>query len=68
MKLIIHGFHCESCVRLSTLRLKKLPGVQRAEVQPDGHAELIASRDIPLQEIQQAFSDTEYTVEADSNN
>lgn len=66
MKFTIKGFHCESCVRLSTLRLKKLAGVQEVRINPeDGRTELLASREIPLQEIQQTFSDTEYTVEAD---
>ena len=62
-KFKLNGFHCESCVKLATMRLKKIEGVQEVEfADADGNGKLIAERVIDKVEIEKALEGTEYTV------
>jgi copper chaperone CopZ len=62
-KFKLNGFHCESCIKLATMRLKKIAGVQEVEfADADGSGKLIAERIIDKVEIEKALEGTEYTV------
>lgn len=51
-KFRITNITCDACVKLSTMALKKLPGVDTVVVdQATGSVELSASRDIAWNEI-----------------
>lgn len=59
----LNGFHCESCVKLASMRLKKIDGVQEVEfADADGNGKLIAKRTIDKVEIEKALEGTDYTV------
>lgn len=60
---IIQGFHCDACIRLSTMKLKKIAGVQEVNISGlDGKTEIQTDREISLDEIRAVFQDTEYTI------
>lgn len=60
--LKLDGLTCEACAKLSALILKRLPGVGKAEVKPDGTAAIDAERVIPAQEIEAALANTPYRL------
>jgi copper chaperone CopZ len=63
LQFTISGFHCESCIKLSTLKLKKIPGVTQVNMSGlDGKTEIQADRAVTLEEVREALKDTEYTV------
>lgn len=60
----ITGMHCEACTKLTAKRLKGIPGVDEAVVHlEDGKAEVKASREVSLGEIQTALTGSEYDAE-----
>lgn len=62
-KFKLNGFHCESCIKLATMRLKKIAGVQDVSFfDTDGNGNLIAERVIEKVEIEKALEGTDYTV------
>ncbi|MDD5083412.1 MAG: heavy-metal-associated domain-containing protein [Candidatus Moranbacteria bacterium] len=58
----INGFHCEACVKLSTLKIKKISYVTEVTIQPDGASKVCASRVIARDEISEALDGLGYTV------
>lgn len=59
----LEGLTCDACVRLSKMKLEKVPGVENVQVSGlDGRAEISANRKITLEEIQNALSGTDYKV------
>ncbi|MHB8779821.1 MAG: heavy-metal-associated domain-containing protein [Candidatus Geothermincolia bacterium] len=58
------GLKCESCTRLASLRLRKLPGVSRVEVSLDGKVCLDASRTFAREDIEKALRGTGYRLAA----
>ena len=63
IKFKLDGFHCEACVKLATMRLKKIAGVQEVKFSDnDGAGELIANHLVEKAEIEKALEGTEYTV------
>lgn len=62
-KFKLNGFHCESCAKLATMRLKKIVGVQEVKfADEEGNGILIAERLVDKVEIEKALEGTEYTV------
>lgn len=60
----ITGLHCTACTKLSAKRLKGIPGVDDAVVYlENGKAEVHASREVSLNEIQTALIGSEYDAE-----
>jgi copper chaperone CopZ len=60
----ITGLHCEACTKLTAKRLKGIPGVDEALVHlENGKAEVWASREVSLGEVQTAFTGSEYDAE-----
>ncbi|MFZ2187152.1 MAG: heavy metal-associated domain-containing protein [Candidatus Moraniibacteriota bacterium] len=60
----IDGFHCEACVKVSTMKIKKISDVEDVTIAPDGTATVCASRSITLDEISGALDGLGYTVAA----
>jgi copper chaperone CopZ len=59
----IAGMTCESCVKLSTMKLKKLPGVQQVSIDlKTGDTSITSETSLSLEQLQQALVDTHYTV------
>lgn len=58
----IEGFHCEACVKLATMKIKKITDVHEAVVQEDGTTKVCASRTITLEEVSEALNGLGYTV------
>ncbi|EKD78327.1 MAG: hypothetical protein ACD_41C00368G0011 [uncultured bacterium] len=60
----LQGFHCPACIKLSTMKLRDLPGVTEVQITGlDGQTTLTTDRIIPLAELQAAFADTEYHIQ-----
>jgi copper chaperone CopZ len=60
----ITGLHCEACTKLTAKRLKGIPDVDDAVIHlENGKAEVQASREISLNEIQTALTGSEYDAE-----
>lgn len=60
----ITGLHCTACTKLTAKRLKGIPGVDDAVVHLEsGKAEIQASREVSLNEIQTALTGSEYDAE-----
>ena len=58
----IDGFHCEACVKVSTLKMKKIRDVADVVITPDGVATVSANRGISLDEVSRALDGLGYTV------
>lgn len=63
LKIKVHGTHCASCEVLIERKFKKLDGVEKVRVSyGSGKAEVFASHDIPLRELQEALRGEQYSV------
>lgn len=60
----ISGFHCEACVKLSTMKITKISDVHDVAITSDGTAKIRASRVIALDEVIAALDGLGYTVAA----
>lgn len=58
----INGFHCESCVKVSTIKIKKINGVESLSIGSDGTSKLSSIRPITLEDITLALDGLGYTV------
>jgi len=61
-KFQIDGFHCEACVKLATMKIKKIEGVHEVNVSQEGEAKVCAGHPITLEEITKALDGLGYTV------
>ncbi len=59
----ITGMHCAACIKVATLKLKKIPGVTEVTVLPSGEVTLGAGRKISLEEAKKSLEGTEYRIE-----
>lgn len=59
----IKGFHCESCVKLATMKIKKIPGVQTVDIKDNGDAMVEADREIGYEELSEAVAAAGHTIE-----
>lgn len=60
----INGFHCDACVKVSTMKIKKISDVHDVTITADGKATVCASRVIALDEVSKALDGLGYTVVA----
>lgn len=58
----IQGFHCDACVKVSTMKIRKISGVEDVAIQTDGSAKVSAGRTVTLDEISEALDGLGYTV------
>lgn len=63
IKFKVNGFHCESCVKLATMKIKKIAGVQSVDIKEDGQAVVEADREIGIDELSQAVASAGHTIE-----
>lgn len=61
-KFKINGFHCEACVKLATMKIKKISDVHEVAITPDGDTKVCAGRAITPDEIAKALDGLGYTV------
>lgn len=63
IKINIAGMTCDACVKLSKLKISKINGVRDVRISDiKGQTEILADRDIELEEIQKALIGTDYKV------
>ena len=63
IKITINNMTCDACVKLSKLKISKISGVREVKISDiNGQTEIIADRDIKLEEIQKALAGTNYQV------
>jgi copper chaperone CopZ len=60
----IEGFHCEACVKLATMKIKKLADIHEVTVQQDGTTKICAGRNVSVNEIEGALDGLGYTVKS----
>jgi len=59
----LSGLTCEACIKLSTSRLKKIPGVQEVKVDLNtGNVKVASAADIDLDTIKLSLADTDYNI------
>lgn len=64
MNFKISGLTCDACVKLSTKRIGRIPGVSVVQVDKDsGQSSLVATREVTLAEINESLKGTEYRAE-----
>ena len=63
LKFKIHGMHCGSCEVLVERNFKKIDGVEKVRVNhATGEAEVYCTREVAVQEFQEAIKESGYTV------
>lgn len=61
LKFRLQGLHCEACVKLSTIRLKNISGVQEVKINLEsGETTIVANRKLDFAEIEKVFLGTDY--------
>ena len=63
IKFKVKGFHCESCVKLATMKIKKIEGVQSVDIKDNGDAVVEADREIGFNELTEAVASAGHTIE-----
>ncbi|KKP90812.1 MAG: Copper-translocating P-type ATPase [Parcubacteria group bacterium GW2011_GWA2_36_10] len=62
-KFKITGLTCEACIKLITLRLKKIIGVTEISIDlQSGQAEVRVEPDLSFDRIEQVFVGTDYSI------
>lgn len=64
-KFVLSNLNCGACVKVSQMKIKKIPGVKNVDLQQHGgeaDGVLEADREITIEEIQLSLSDTPYLV------
>ena len=63
VKLMIHGMHCASCEILVERKFKKVPGIEKVQINhATGKAEVVYSREPNLEELNNLIKDDGYSV------
>ncbi len=63
LKITIDNMTCDACVLLSKLKISKINGVKGVRIDDiNGKTEIMADRNIKLEEIQDALAGTDYKV------
>lgn len=59
----LQNLSCVSCVKLCTMKFKKLPGVADVAIDLDtGSSSVVADREVALDDLQRALAGTHYIV------
>lgn len=58
----INDITCDACIKLSSLSLKKIPGVKSVEVESNGSAVVESDKEISKEEIVSALVKADKTV------
>lgn len=60
----VSGMHCGSCLKVITLKVKKIHGAIDFMLQENGDAILTSERTITLDEVRSSLKGTEYAISA----
>ncbi|KKR19795.1 MAG: Heavy metal transport/detoxification protein [Parcubacteria group bacterium GW2011_GWE2_39_37] len=59
----LQGLHCEACVKMATLKFKKIDGVKEVKIDlTSGDAEINTETPIEIEKFKLALTDTDYTI------
>lgn len=61
----ITNLHCDACIKISSMALKKIQGVKNVEIIKDGKTVLESDKDISHNEIESVLSEAGKTVSFD---
>jgi len=57
------GLNCDACVKISTMKLKNVPGVHDVKIDStSGKTEICAERHIELEELNESLRGTDFTL------
>jgi len=59
----ITNITCDACIKISSMVLKKIPGVTSVEIDKNGKASIESGREITEEEITNALKEVEKTVD-----
>ncbi|MFH0969184.1 MAG: heavy metal-associated domain-containing protein [Patescibacteria group bacterium] len=63
IRIKIDNMTCEACIKLSKSRISKIEGVKDVRISDiGGETEIMADRDISIEEIQKALAGTDYKI------
>jgi copper chaperone CopZ len=62
IKFKVNGFHCESCVKLATMKIRKIGGVESVDIKDNGEATINANREVSFEELSEAVAAAGHTV------
>ena len=61
-KFKITNINCEACIKLSSMELKKLPGVSQVKIESNGYVELESDTEIAWDQITEALKSVDKTA------
>ncbi len=62
MNFTITNITCDACIKISSIALKKIPGVKSVEIEKSGLTSIESEREIAEEEIETALSKVDKTV------
>jgi len=62
---IITNITCDACIKISSIALKKIPGVRNVEINKNGEAMIESEKEISQNEIENALSKVDKAVNFD---
>lgn len=63
IKFKLVGLHCEACIKVASLKIKKIEGIKDVLINlATGQAEITAERPVEIKEFEQALAGTDYTI------
>lgn len=58
----ITNITCDACIKISSMALKKIPGIKSIEIDKNGQTSIESEREIAQEEIEAALSKVDKTV------
>lgn len=58
----ITNLTCDACIKISSIALKKIPGVKNVEIKQDGQTAIESDREIAENEIEKSLSAVDKTA------
>lgn len=63
IKFKLEGLTCESCVKLATMRLKKVPGVHEVRIDlPTGATQISGEDNLNQDDLAKSLAETHYSI------
>lgn len=57
----INGFHCSACVKLATMKIQKIEGVQKVEIDQEGNSLVESDKEV-MDVIEKVVSELGYSL------
>lgn len=58
----ITGFNCEACVKVSTIVLKKIEGVESVDVQKNGLTKIVSVKPLDMDHVRSILKEKGYGI------